>query len=482
MSSKSLKLNVIVSLLRSVTTVLFPMVTFPYSSRVLGPEGNGKLNFATSFVGYFVIIAAVGIPMYGIRAIAQARSDKNRLSNTAQELFVLHLSASIIAYLTFLVVMAFNSKLQEERLLFYVTSSTIVFACMSLDWFYQGLEDYVYITIRGMALNVIGLAGLLLFVKKHDDYVVYAAITVLATVGSSVFNLFNARHHIFVRRTEPWNLFRHVKPMLFGYLLALIVASYSRLDTVLLGFLASAASVGYYTAALKITRMVLNIVNTFGGVLLPRLSYYISNNLHQEFDRMLKKSLGLVFFLCIPLVTGLALLAPETMLVFAGTQYGPATTAAIVIAPLILISGLSTVFGLQILYPLGKDWMVVVSAAVGAAVCFLLSCLLIPHFQHLGSAISITIAELCVTSTQFWMVSRVYKVHWPLKSMGKILGATGLMALVLVCGKLAVAVPWARLAVLAPLGGVTYLSVLFVLKEDFFLEVLLIVKKRLKLA
>ncbi|MBK9579548.1 MAG: flippase [Fibrobacterota bacterium] len=482
MSGKSLKLNVIVSLLRSFTTVIFPLVTFPYSSRVLGPEGNGKLNFATSFVGYFVIIAAVGIPMYGIRAIAQARSDKNRLSNTAQELFVLHLGASILIYLTFLVVMLFNSKLQEERILFYVTSSTIVFACMSLDWFYQGMEEYVYITIRGMALNVVGLVGLLLLVKQPDDYVVYAAITVLATVGSSVFNLFNARHQIFVRRTEPWNLLRHIKPMLFGYLLALIVASYSRLDTVLLGFLATATSVGYYTAALKITRMVLNIVNTFGGVLLPRLSYYISNNLHQEFDRMLKKSLGLVFFLCIPLVTGLVLLAPEAMLVFAGAQYGPATTAAIVTAPLILISGLSTVFGLQILYPLGKDWMVVVSAAVGAIICFLLSVLLIPRFHHLGSAIAITIAEFCVTATQFVMVSRVYKVRWPLGSMAKILVATAAMASVIVTGKFAVGIPWVRLASLAPLGGAAYLGVLYVLKEDFFLEVLLIVKKRLKLA
>ncbi|MBK8802739.1 MAG: flippase [Fibrobacteres bacterium] len=483
MTTKSLKLNVLVSLLRSATTFLFPLVTFPYSTRVLGPEGIGKLNFALSFVSYFTVIAAIGIPMYGIRAIAQARSNRDRLTETAQELFLMQLAATLVTFLAFLAIVAFSPKLQDERLLFWVVSTTIVFGSMSLDWLYQGLEDYVYIAARGILINLVGLVGLLLLVKSPQDYVINAAITVFATLGSGLFNVYHVRHIFLAKRTRPFEWKRHFKPMGYSYLLALIVAVYSRLDVVMLGFLSSVVSVAYYTTALKITRILLSMVNTMGGVLMPRLSYYISNGLKDEFDRMLTKSLGLVMFITLPMVAGLSMLSKEIILLFAGEQYLPALWATVVTTPLLILSGLSTVLGLQILYPLGKDWMIVLSAAIGAAACCLASFLLIPTLHHLGSAIAITAAEFCVTTAQLIMVGRVYRIRWPFASIAKCLTGTLLMSIAIFFARNGLPESvLIRLIVLVPMGGAVYAGTLYLLKENFLFEVMGMAKKKLKLA
>jgi len=285
-AQKSIKLNALMNTIRTISTMIFPLITFPYTSRILGPDGIGKVSFATSFVSYFILLASIGIPLYGIREIARVRDDKNKLSELTQELFVMHLITSIIISLVFFVLIFINGKLSDEKTLFFIASFSIILTTLGMEWLYQGLEQYSYITIRSIIFSTISTIAIFIFIHNKQDYIISAAIGVFAALGSSVLNFYNARKILFAKRTEPWNFKRHIKPMAIVYLMNFIISIYIQLDTVMLGFMSSDKNVGYYASGLKINKMFLALVTSLGSVLLPRLSYYIANEMKAEFNKI----------------------------------------------------------------------------------------------------------------------------------------------------------------------------------------------------
>lgn len=452
--------------------MIFPLITFPYTSRILGPEGTGKVNFATSFVSYFTLLASIGIPLYGIRQIARVRDNKEELSAVTQELFLMQLVSSLIVFCSFFIVVFLNKKLYDEKTLFYIVSFSIILTTLGMDWLYQGLEKYTYITVRSLIFSSISVVAIYLFIHQKQDYIISAAIGVFASFGSCVLNFYNARKIIFAKRTRPWNFKRHIKPMAIVFLMNFIISIYIQLDTVMLGFMASAKNVGYYSSAMKLTKMILGVVTSLGSVLLPRLSYYIANHKTEEFDNMLNKSFSIILLLCLPIVAALMLLSKEIIFVFAGSQYLPAANCIVITAPVILFIGLTNIFGIQILYPLGKDIKVVISVGIGALVSVTLNLLLIPIFAHIGAAIATFFAELVVLIVQLIMISKVYHITLPFSNIRKYLEATLALIILLVITKLGVSKLWLRLIIDVPAGVVLYFGLLLLMKESFVEEVI----------
>lgn len=115
---KSLKLNFIMNALLTMSSFIFPLITFPYVSRILLPEGTGKVSFATSLISYFSMFAQLGIPTYGIRACAKVRDDKEELTRTTQELVIINFVMSVISYTALAVALMLVPRLREERALY----------------------------------------------------------------------------------------------------------------------------------------------------------------------------------------------------------------------------------------------------------------------------------------------------------------------------------------------------------------------------
>lgn len=456
-----------------MASMIFPLITFPYTSRILGPEGMGKTNFAFSLVSYFILLAAIGIPLYGIREVAKIRDDKKALSALIQELLVMQCVASLVSTVSFIGMVLFVHKLRAEYMLFLIVSTSIPFSALAMDWLYQGLEEFVYITLRSLAFTVISVAALFLLVHHESDYITTAAITIAATLGSSVLNFWNARTIIFAKRELPWQFRRHIKPLAIVYALNFIISIYINLDTVMLGFLSTAENVGYYSTAMKLTKMLLGVVVSFGAVLLPRLSYYLANDMRNEFDRMLQKSLGVILLLCLPLTTALMTISREILFVFAGSKYLPAADCLVITAPIILFIGLTNIFAIQILYPLGKEKSLVLSVSLGAAVALVLNLLLIPRFGQFGAAWGTLAAESVVLIAQFILVRRHYQIHWPWKNLAKYIFATAVMMGLLIVVRRGVPESrmWIRLLIDVPVGAGLYFSLLFLMQEEFVREV-----------
>lgn len=417
MKEVSLKRNFVLNLLNTVTGLLFPLITFPYASRILFPSGIGQVQFFQSIIDYIALCTSLGIPLYAVREISKIRNDKTLTSKTTAEILLLHAMLTFGGYLIVFILISSVGKIQVDIPLFMLLSATLIFNAIGVPWFYQAVEDFKYITIRTVAIRIISLFALFILVKTKEDLLYYGAITVFANVGSNVFNFFRLRKFIDLNcfDLKSLNPGRHLKPALQIFVLNLIVSIYINLDSVMLGFLKNEQAVGYYSAATRLTKTILGIVTSFGTVLLPRFSNMIGNGQINEFNVLANKAVSFVIALSLPLSIGLGFMATPIIHLFCGPNFDPSILTLQLIAPIILFIGLSGIVGMQILYPQGKERMVIIATAAGAIINFTLNYLLIPQYAQYGAAIATTCAEFLVIAIMLIIGKR----HLPFKLLTK---------------------------------------------------------------
>ena len=396
----SVKTNIILNGILTISSFLFPLITFMYVSRILLPVGTGKVSLATSVITYFNIFAQLGIPTYGIRECAKVRDDREQLTRVAQELLVINLIMSAAAYLLLGIGIAVVPKLYEEKLLYIITSLTILFTAVGMEWLYRGLEQYKYITIRSLVFKVIAVIFMFLLIHKQEDYVIYGALSIFAASASNIMNFIHARKFISLKPVGHYQLKRHLRYVLVFFAMSCATTIYTNLDTVMLGFMKNDAEVGFYNAAVNIKVVLVGIVTSVGGVLLPRLSYYVTHDKKEEFRRLVGKAINFVFVLAAPLVIYFILFAKQSILVLSGSEYLNAVPAMRIIMPTLLIVGITNVLGIQILIPLGRERVVLKSEIFGAIADLILNMIFIPFMGAAGAALGTLIAEIVVMIVQ----------------------------------------------------------------------------------
>ena len=399
--NKSIKLNFIMNVILTMSSFIFPLITFPYVSRILLPEGTGKVSFATSLISYFSMFAQLGIPTYGIRACAKVRDDKEELTRTTQELVIINFVMSVTSYTALAVALMLVPRLREERALYIIVSLTIAFNVIGMEWMYKALEQYTYITIRSIIFKFVALIVMFVFVHQKSDYIFYGAITILAASGSNIFNFINAHKFIDMRPVGKYHFKRHFKPIAVFFAMSCATTIYTHLDTVMLGFMTTDADVGYYNAAVKIKTILVSIVTSLGVVLLPRASYYIEHKMIDEFYRIAHKAINFVFLIALPMMLYFMIFAKEGIFFLSGSAYEKSILPMQVIMPTLLFIGLTNVMGIQMLVPLGKEKIVLYSEIAGAVVDLIVNFDLIPRYASVGAAIGTLAAEIVVWVVQF---------------------------------------------------------------------------------
>ena len=272
MAQKSLKKNAILNICKTTAGLLFPLVTFPYVSRVLGPENVGKVNYASSIVQYFAIFAALGTATYGMREAAKVRDDAQKLNQLVKEVFVINLLSTLASYALFFMAVFLVPNFAGYRILLLVSCTSILFTTLGMDWVYNALEEYAYITVRSLCFLFVSLVLLFVFVRNRNDYIQYAAVTVISSVGSNVLNFIHLRKKISFRGGSRMELKKHLKPVFILFATAVAISLYTILDTTMLGFISGDEETGYYSAAIKLNRIVISVITAVGFVLRPRLS------------------------------------------------------------------------------------------------------------------------------------------------------------------------------------------------------------------
>ena len=130
---QSLKKNFFMNAILTMSNFIFPLITFPYVSRVLLPAGTGKVSFATSLISYFSLFAQLGIPTYGIRTCAKVRDNREELTRTAHELLFINLIMCVISYCALALALISVPRLREDRALYIVVSFTIILTSIGME-------------------------------------------------------------------------------------------------------------------------------------------------------------------------------------------------------------------------------------------------------------------------------------------------------------------------------------------------------------
>lgn len=402
MGNKSLKLNFIMNAVLTMSSMIFPLITFPYVSRILLPVGTGKVAFATSVITYFSMFSQLGIPTYGIRACAKVRDDKEKLSKIVQELLIINLIMMGFTYILFFIGLQTVPRMQMDKPLFLIVSTMIFFNSIGMEWLYKGLEEYTYITIRSIVFKIVSLIAMFLLVKNQDDYVIYGGVSIFASSASNILNFINVHKYVSLKSMKIYDFRRHMRPVIIFFAMSCAVTIYTNLDTVMLGFIKTDEDVGYYNAAVKIKGILVSIITSLGTVLLPRASYYIEHGLEKDFEQISKKAINFVCVVAFPMMIYFILYAKEGIYFLSGSAYDGSILPMQILMPTILFVGLTNVMGIQIMVPLGKEDWVLYSVTVGAIVDLAINALLIPKMASSGAAIGTLMAEIVVLIYQYW--------------------------------------------------------------------------------
>ena len=406
---KNLIKNYIYNTLFTILNLLYPVITLPYISRILDAEGIGKVNFTNSIVNYFLMIASLGIPLYGVREIAKVRKNKSKLSQTFSEIFIINTISTIFCIILYYL-MIFNIGYFNENLTLYIVCGmSIILNILNLDWFYQGIEEYRYITIRSSIVKLISIVLLALLVKRKEDYIVYAMISIIAISGNNIINFLNLRKIIKIS-FKSIDIKKRIKPISILLSIQVAVNIYTNLDTTMCGVLANDTVVGYYSNSVKINRIIVMLVVSVSAILLPRLSLYIENNDKQKFNELVNQVLKIILFLCLPVTLGMLFLSDEVIIILLGENFIPTISTLQIMSPLVISLSLGNLFGTQVLLPLGYEKKLLISVICGSIINFIINLILIPIFLQNGAAIATVIAETVVMLVQTAFALKYVKI------------------------------------------------------------------------
>lgn len=477
--AQSVKVNYILNLINTGTQMLFPLITFPYVCRVIEADGIGQINFFQSIISYISLFTCLGIPMYAIREIARDRSDVVQMNRTAMEILLLHSMLTLVGYAIVAILCLTVPQIQVNIPLFLILSLTIFFTAIGCEWFYQGIEDFKYITIRGLIIKTVSVVLLFIFVKSKTDLLYYGCYTVFGVLGGNIFNFFRLRKYIHRENIifSELHIKRHVKPVLKVFSFSVVTSIYLQLNTVLLGFLKNALAVGYFAAATKVMQMLLTMSACLGSVMMPRASHLIAENKEAEFNRLIQKSYDFTLAIALPMTIGLIFCAPSLITALCGVKFEHSILPSQIIAPIILMVAISNIFGIQVLFPKGKINIVTLCCGIGAVADLILNLCLIPFFSYIGTSIAYLGAEVATTVSMYFIGRRYIPIIYFKKShltyaLGCIVMALALYGISLL------QLPTLTILLLQGCCGVlAYFIILCICKDEMLVQILSKIKR-----
>ena len=438
-------------------------------SRVLGPDAIGLFNYVTAVAGYFALFASLGFPIYGVREIANVKDDPKQFGNIVDAIFTANVIATFIVYIAYSLVSLLIGG--DNLLLYFIVGLSVLMSCISFDWFYQGIEDFKYITVRSLLIKVVSIVGLFIFVHDKSDLLAYAILSIVGTCGNNILNLIRINKYVKLRFSlvDCWKHTRGASTLFLG---TIAVSLYTNLNSIMVGALGTMEAVGFFTTGNKIVSLVMTIITAVTSTIIPRMSYLVGNGKEEEAVLLQKKTINLLNYIALPMIAGLVILARPIILAFSGEEFLPSVIVLQILSFLLIIIPWSSFLGLQILYPVRKEKYGNYAVVTGALVNLVLNFFLIPRYAYVGVAISVVCAETVITLVHYIFAMKYMNLKFhdfiPVRSII----ATLAMALVVYgCSSYndhsVYVVAWTMV------GALVYVGALLLMRDKFMKEMIL---------
>jgi len=475
----SIKKNFIYNTLLNLSKIIFPLITAPYVSRVLEPEGIGIYQFAATYAGYFALVAMLGVPTYGVREVAKLRDEKKELSLLVSQLFSIIVYTTMIVSAIYIITLLSVNKLRSDFILFLLSGFCIYLSPFQTTWYYQGIEEFDFITIRTLIIKSLSVICLFVFVTQKSDVLAYVVITVLGTVLADIWNYLKMRKKGIIPRLVTKGLKPHIKPIMILFASSVAISIYTVLDTLMLGFIKNYSEVGLYSNAMMMARVFLTIVTSLSVVSIPRFTYYVHEGDIDNANLLANRSFSFTGLLAFPLTIGIVCLAPVLVPWFFGDQFFGAILPLQILSIINVVVGFSNILGIQILVSMGKDALFLRCILYGTFSNFILNCILIPQFGAVGASIASVIAELLVTISMFYYVYKETPVRVNVKKdlMKSMIGAFLIFLLYSVFPRTDKDIVY--LVLFSSIAAVIYGMSQILLKNNFMIELVKIGKTKI---
>lgn len=467
MKTKSIKINGILSAVKQVSTVLFPIVTIPYISRVLGNENYGKVNFGNSIVSYFILLAGLGVTAYAIREGSRIRDDKEKFQKFANEVFTINVFTTLVSYIILGLLLVFWRGIENYRLIIILQSVPIIFITLGIDWANNIYEDFFYTTVRYLVIQILSIVGMFVFVKDENDFLIYVAITSFANIGGNIVNIFYiSKNYVKVKICRVNNVLRHLVPMvyLFGNMLASTI--YANSDITILTLLKGDAVTGIYSVAVKVSTIIKQFINAVISVALPRLSSYLGTGDLESYNSLLNKLLHTVITLILPSSVGLFILSKDIINIIAGPEYISGYIALRILVVALSLGVLSFFFVYSVMIPNGLEKYTLIYTGISAVINVILNFTFIPALGMNGAAITTVVAEGIVLILSAYRSRGMYEISLKIKQLLPCLvGCLGIIIISTVAQEM-IEGSISTVIVAVSVSGLFYLIVMVAMKDE----------------
>lgn len=396
MREKSIYTNIALNIVRVLLSVIFPLITFPYVSRVLMADNLGKVNYALSIVNYFALIAALGVSTYGVREGARLRKNKSEFEKLANEVFTVNVITTIFSYILLFVTLIVVRDFENYRLLILLQSISIILTTIGVDWINSVFEDYLYITVRSFFIQIALLIIMFCVIKKPGDYYKYALLTVLSNGITCTLNFFYTRKYCKVKITRKCNFAKHIKGLGVFFANNLAVNVYLNADMTMLGLYTNDYTVGIYSVAVKVYNVLKAVIAAMFTACIPRLSAYYGEGKEKEYKDLLNNIISNCTLVMIPMICGLIILAKPIVLALSGSGYVEATMSLQLISLGIVGAIYGGIMTNCINLPMKREKYNLHATMLAALTNVVLNLFFIPLFHEKGAAITTAVAEFTV--------------------------------------------------------------------------------------
>ena len=412
----SLKKNVIYSSILAISNYIFPLIVYPYISRVLGVTNVGICGFVDGIIQYYCNFSMMGISYLAIREISSKKGNMQELSRAFSSLITLNSISTIIVFILLILSIIFIPTFHRYTTLLIAGSVKLLFNTLLIEWFYQGMEDFKYITKRTIIIKICYAISVFIFVKASKDYDIYFYLTCLVTIINALVNIIHSRKYVRFS-FKGINIRPYIKPFITLGLYSLLVTMYTTFNTIYLGFVSNDDQVGYYTTAIKVHNIILAIFTAFSSAIMPRIANLLSEGDLEGFKSLYSKSIDILFSFSFPLMAVCIIYADQIVHWISGAGYEQAIPIMRIVLPMIFVVGYEQILIIQMLTPMKKDRYILFNSFGGAVICTITNILIVPHLQGIGSAISWILSEITVMTMAQYFVNRFTGLEFPFRQL-----------------------------------------------------------------
>ena len=410
-----LKTNFIYDTIYQVLILIIPFVTTPYIARTMGATGVGSYSYTYSIVSYFMMFALLGMNNYGNREIAKIKEDKEKINSTFSSIYYLQLITTIILVVFYVIYIKFFES--QYQVLALIQILHLISVAFDVNWLFCGLQEFKTTVTRSGIIKILSLVLIFVFLKNENDLWKYTLILSGTTLLNQLILWPFLKKHVRFVKVEKKDIIKHLRPTLILFIPIIATSVYRVMDKIMIGNITDIQSVGYYENAEKMLNIILAVVSALVTVTLPQMTYLYNNNKIEEYNKILDKSIKLIFFMVFPVIFGFLATANILVSIYLGNEFLPSANLLKILSVSLLFSPIASIVRMQILIPRNKDKEYIISVISGAIVNFGLNFILIKNYGAVGATIATIIAEFTVATLQIIFVRKEFKIDKYLKGL-----------------------------------------------------------------